>query len=564
MTKTTVKCEKFLGFDDGAKDMAHAIVAEDFCVNENGTLVKRPGLKAFISSQSGITAAGAFTIGQQRLITYVSNGHLYIYDTDTDIMQSVGSVGSGSASLFAFNGNIYVLTGSGYYRWNGVSLRSVEGYAPIIAISVSPDGGGTPYESVNMLTPKRREQFTPDGVSTTFKLAEKNIHDVYEIKDRGEAVDISHYTCDLNAGTVTFDTPPEAVPNGIEVTYSVNTSQRSEFLKLKHLMLFGSNADERVFLWGNPDDPCKRYHSELADGVPSAEYFPVTAYTLVGTSPITDIIQQYDKQLIFTSDEAYYSVCEMKTSASGQLYASFPVFPLNPSKGNLLYGTGCTMNGLPVTLCRDGINVWESTDIETEKNAVCISYPIADMIKASHTGSGGDAKMASDISGSRLFFAYGNKLYVFSPRLKVWYIWNGITVAGMLEAFGRFYINDGDTLYELDETIRNASATYQTPYSSLGFDGLKDICGVNLYIEAGANTEGTVSVSWITDDTSYTVSHDFALPSSLYGKTVKLTLPFYIPLISEASFTFYSPSGKDLTLLSYAVITKEKGGNYGI
>ncbi len=564
MTKRTVKCEKFLGFDDGAKDMAHAVSSENFCVDANGTLYKRPGLKKVIGSDDEMTSFKAVTLNGKRLITYVSGSKFCVYDTDAELGITLGNVGSDRASIFAFDGKIYVLSESGYYRYDGISFSSVEGYVPLVAVSVSPSGGGTPYENVNMLTPKRREQFTPDGTSTVFRLAEKGISSVDEVRDMGEIVDVSHYTCDLINGSVTFDSPPDAFPNGIEVTYSAGTSRRSDFLKLRHVMLFGSNADERVFLWGSPDEPCMRYHSELADGVPSAEYFPVTSYTMIGNSPITDIIQQYDKQLIFTSDEAYYSVCEMKTSASGQLYASFPVFPLNPSKGNLLYGTGCTMNGLPVTLCRDGINVWESTDVETEKNAVCISHPIWSMIKASLTETGSGARMTSDIAGSRLFFAYMNKLFVFDHRLKAWYIWTDVQTTEMFEAFGKFYICSGDSLYGLNDAIKNVSSSYVTPYVPVAGDGLKDICGVNLYIKAGYDTAGSVSVSHVTGGTAYTVTQDFSFPSSLHGKTVKLSLPFYVPLVSEVSFTFSSPTGKELTLLSYAVITREKGGNYGI
>ena len=564
MTKKTVKCEKFLGFDSSAKDMAHAVTAENFCVDENGSIYKRPGLKSYISSSSEISSFRAGIAGGKRVIAYAANSRLCVYDTESQLGLSVGDIGSDRASIFFFDGMIYALNDHGYYRYNGNTFSSVDGYVPLVAISVSPSGGGTPYESVNMLTPKRREQFTPDGTSVTFRLAEKNLYSVDEIRDRGEVIDISHYTSDLTEGTVTFDTAPEAIPNSIEVTYSVSSSGRSDFLKLRHVMLFGSNADERVFLWGNPDEPCMRYHSELADGVPSAEYFPVTSYTMIGTSPITDMIQQYDKQLIFTSDEAFYSVCEMKTSSSGQLYASFPVYPLNPSKGDLLYGTGCVMNGLPVTLCRDGINVWESTDIETEKNAVCISSPISDMIASACIGGTPNAVMASDIAGSRLFFAYGSNLYVFDYRLKAWYIWKNIAVTEMASAFGKFLISSGNVIYELDDTILGVSASYRTPYTSLGSDGLKDICGVNLYIKAGYNTAGSVSADWVTDGSAYTVTQSFSVPSSLHGKTVKLSLPFYIPLISEAAFTFSSPAGKDLTLLSYAVITKEKGGNYGI
>ncbi|MBO7157079.1 MAG: hypothetical protein J6W31_00590, partial [Clostridia bacterium] len=86
-------------------------------------------------------------------------------------------------------------------------------------------------------------------------------------------------------------------------------------------------------------------------GQPSAEYFPENNYTVIGSYPITDIISQYDRQLIFTKERAYYSYCQLRTDVEGHLYSSFPVFNLNGEKGSLLPFGGCIMNNEPVTVC---------------------------------------------------------------------------------------------------------------------------------------------------------------------------------------------------------------------
>ena len=98
----------------------------------------------------------------------------------------------------------------------------------------------------------------------------------------------------------------------------------------------------------------------------------------------------------------------MRTDSAGKVYSSFPVFSLNSSKGNLVTASGCAVNGKPVTMCRDGINIWESTAIENEKNSVCFSAPIADVIRGVQAaGEWSKCRLFDFQTASELYLAYG-------------------------------------------------------------------------------------------------------------------------------------------------------------
>ena len=44
--------------------------------------------------------------------------------------------------MFGFDGKLYLLNGSEYKVWDGVSLENVGGYRPMVAVAAPPSGGG--------------------------------------------------------------------------------------------------------------------------------------------------------------------------------------------------------------------------------------------------------------------------------------------------------------------------------------------------------------------------------------------------------------------------------------
>lgn len=323
MRKNHTIITRFGGLNQSAASENGTVYSPDmlnFRITDRYELEKRDGFEIVAQSVAPVRAMWCGEISSIKQLIYVSAGQVVSYGLPDGSSTVIGTIADGVTNIFGFSGMVYIQNGVDYYRYDGNSLESVEGYIPIVAISTPPAGGGVPYETINMLTTKRRQLFSSDFAAKVYVLAEKELDSIVSVRVNGTVT--NQYDEDLEAGTVEFFAPPGAGLNNVEITYSKSHALRQRIIGSSHSMLFGSNADTRIFMWGNPAFRAYRFHSELADGVPSAEYFPELNYTVIGASEITDIVQQYDRQLIFTPDSAYYSYCDVRTDSAGKVYSS--------------------------------------------------------------------------------------------------------------------------------------------------------------------------------------------------------------------------------------------------
>ncbi len=477
--KERITLTEFGGLDERqtfSGDLSRSPEMLNFRITPARTLKKRDGIAVAFSAPDTVTGLWCGYLGGKQYLLYTAGGVLYAVDGDTEIPVAVGSVSAGKHTMFEFAGRVYVKNQGGYYRFDGNTLEEVEGYIPLVAIGCSPDGAGSNFEDVNMLTSKRRVRFSCDGEAKTFTLPEKNLAGLVSVIANGTEK-LLPYAVDLEAGTVTLDAPPPEGLNNLEITYDTGAHRREVILKAHGVMLFGGDTDGHVFLWGNEDYPAYRFHSELADGQPSAEYFPENNYTVIGSAPITDIISQYDRQLIFTKDRAYYSYCQLQTGVDGHLHASFPVFNLNGEKGSLLFGCGCIMNNEPVTLCVDGLNRWQSTAVENEKNAVCFSAPVGKTLgRLLATGDLDHLRLYNHRAAGELYLAFEGIALIYNYTLGVWYAYDNLRADRFGEFGGKLYFTHGnrilyldpDAAYDADGLIR---AYWESPCTPLQRDG---------------------------------------------------------------------------------------------
>lgn len=200
---------------------------------------------------------------------------------------------------FLMNGKLWLLDGKTYLVYDGETVQPVreQAFVPTTTIGSPPSGGGTSFEAVNLLTPKRINTFVGDGTSTEFQLDCQDI-DV-------DSVTCSGYTVkwvDAYAGKVTLtQAPPDAggMAN-VVITFSKTVKNQPDINKCCICGLFGGQNDTRVFVSGNPDQPNWDWQSGLYD--PS--YFPDTGYTRIGSdaSAIMGYVRQYDTQIVLKSD----------------------------------------------------------------------------------------------------------------------------------------------------------------------------------------------------------------------------------------------------------------------
>ncbi len=443
---------RFLGLEHRVSitsDIGLASHMENLIITDGGYLKKRPDMVPTCRASQVIDGIWSGNLAGEDMLIAAFGGSLWRVVEESGTFTLIGSVGPGQCMMFLLDGFLYVKTDVYYGRFDGSSMSPVEGYVPLAAVSCTPDGAGTPLEPLNMLTSLRRQKFSCDGTSTQYKLAVEDVNFLEYAKLDGE--DINGFTLDGASGTVTFDSPPPEGLNNLEICYSSGLPMRDRVMKCKKMMFFGGNSDTRVFLYGNRVLPNYRFFSGLAAGISSAEYFPVTNYTVIGTDEITSMIQQYDRQLIFCKNEAYYSYCELKQDVNGDVFSSFPVFNLNGAKGCTVSADGCLLNNTPVTLCNDGINLWESTAVENEKNAVCISDAVNDTLNTLIRLNGQEAvRMFVLRHTGELFFVCGGYALVYNSKNRCWYLFSNFSCQYQCQHKNILYLTEGTVIYTYD------------------------------------------------------------------------------------------------------------------
>lgn len=535
----------------------------NFKILPDGSLKKREGYSELFTATGSVEGLWGGTIAGHNILAASIGGDLWIYDLDLSMSYNAGEIGTGHASMFPFGGKLYILNGVDYYCYDGNTLTTASGYAPLILIACDPsDGSGTLYEEVNLLSLQRRQRFNTDGSTRNFRFTEKNIDKVDWVKFNGETLASNAYSFSKTYGAITLTTAPAEATDALEVCYTLaaTESRRSIITAYRYAMIFGGNTDNRIFIWGSEDEPCTIRHTALGDGVLNPEYFPENSFRVIGDTAITDIIQQYDRQLIFAQDRAFYSYCDLTTDAMGNAYASYPVFALNASKGSLIYGGGTIADGCPITFCGDGLNRWEATNVQDERSATCFSQridkSIAELLRYRRYE---DGVLHFHQPTSELFLCCEDKMYICNTRLNAWYVYDGLYTTAMCTVGDSLYIGDryGRVVCPND-SIKNFEATWVSPTCSFGCCGRLFTTG-KLFYTAEWKSGAGFSVGWaentLREGSTYTETGDGITDKHELYRAVRLPAK----RVAAVKLQITSPSGKDACIHALAVEYNEMG-----
>ena len=309
----------------------------------------------------------------------------------------IGSITDTDASFFEFDNKVYILSG-GYYKWDGTNFGVVEGYIPTVFINTPSgnQGGGVIYEEINLLSPKKKQEFNANQGDTQFKIAQKLTASgdaIVSVVVNGTTLSSSDYSL---GGTyndiVTLNTPVSVSGyNNVVITWTKDDGDRNIIEGMKFGTVFGGDVDTRVFLYGNPTCRNRVYYSAISMvgdiAVPSVEYFPSTAQVDIGPSnfAVTDLTRQYDRLLATTNKpEAYYLTISTEQlpitlgdgTSTTRYVPAVTTLPLNETHGNIAMGQGQVLMNYPVTFEESGIIMWKATNVRDEKNAEEISGKI--------------------------------------------------------------------------------------------------------------------------------------------------------------------------------------------
>ena len=167
---------------------------------------------------------------------------------------------------FTYENVWYFKDGLNYLRYDGTTIKPVVGYVPTTSIGRKPEGGGTIYEDVNLLTGKRINTFLADGKSVDFYLDAKNIDRNFSPIVKVNGTVVRDYTVYVTEGRIRFKTAPSAPKTDGQDNVSVEFQKTvsgypDRILGCTMLQMF----DNRVFVSGNKDYPNTVWHCSLND-----------------------------------------------------------------------------------------------------------------------------------------------------------------------------------------------------------------------------------------------------------------------------------------------------------
>lgn len=307
--------QKFRGLDlltdETQIDDSRSPWAVNLISDSGGYPEKRVGWRTLHSFDGAVNGVWAFTIdGADQIIVHAGSKLIRLEsgedgDTEQELMTGLADNRSNG---FYFSGDLWILTGADLIHYDGSTAKSVEddAYIPTTTINAKPTGGGTSYESVNLVGKRRKNTFIPDGTSKEFIVDTKKIDEGSTVKAWNNGTEITEgISFDAESGKVTFETAPAAPAAAGTATLTIEFAKTTEgnadrIKKCRVFTTFGVNSGTRVFLSGNPDYPATEWYS----GLRAANYFPSSQYIEVGTQDfaIVSYVKHQGELLVLKED----------------------------------------------------------------------------------------------------------------------------------------------------------------------------------------------------------------------------------------------------------------------
>lgn len=546
-TNTDIKpyvIKKFLGLNLTTTGDTQILDGEsgnmsNFVITNDLKLRKCDGYKKVYDFGEQIKGTYTFNTGSETYLLIVVDGKLYkIPQTKLDddstwetlIPTLIGSVGNYDTTFFSFDKKVYLLNGHKYYSYDGTTLTEVEGYTPLVFVNTPPTGGGTEYDPINMLSPKKHMTFNADGIADTYQLAQKDITSVDKVIVNGTEVASTGYTVNTTNGTVTFTTIPTSGTDNVDIYWSKTDGNRGLIEGMKAGIIYGGDVDTKVFLYGNSTYPNRIYYSATANGAPSVEYFPATYQVDIGPSnfAVTDLTRQYDRLIATTNRPEAYTIGIDLIDVNGYSTPSVVTLPLNEVHGNIAFAQGQLINNEPVTIENGQIIRWKSTQIRDERNMEVISDKIKDDLVTLDLSA---VKTCDFQDKNQMWFALGNKIYIYNYFNKTYSRLMLPIDCDLLQIVGKnMYITSLDgVLYKFDKNYQTfddeiIKAHWEMNFSNFGVSYLRK----------------TMRKIWVLMQPQAKASAEIGYITNKNESPVKKTISYKLILLDDVDFSDFS------------------------
>lgn len=225
----------------------------------------RPDMELYEAFSTPVYGVFFYKVGNTEMMLVHSGTKLYKIEngTRTELYSGLNPKKSYS---FIYNNMWYFKDGINYLRYDGQTIGEVVGFVPTTSIGRKPEGGGTVYQDVNMLTGIRINTFLGDGVSTEYNLDSQSIDTDFQPIVTVNGVDTTDFTVDTTNGKIIFSTAPSEPltvgQDNVRIKFRKTVpGYRDRINKCTLLTVF----DNRVFFSGNQDYPNTVWHSSLND-----------------------------------------------------------------------------------------------------------------------------------------------------------------------------------------------------------------------------------------------------------------------------------------------------------
>lgn len=424
------------------------------------------------------------------------------------------------SNAFIYNNIWYFKDGINYLKYDGETIGEVVGYIPTTSISRSPNGGGTIYEDVNMLSAWRKNTFVADGESTEYYLDAKDIDGEAPVVlvDGNPLTPLTDYNYNTTEGKITFVVaPPKPLTDGqdnVSITFKKTVNGYAERIKKCTLLQV---FDNRVFFSGNQNYPNTVWHSSLND--PS--YCSDLDYYNEGLdlSPVKGMIAGNNALWVFKEPSQANTTVFYHNPTIDAEYGK--VYPSTHSS----ISTGCV---------GEAINFNDDICFFSDRGMEAINGDVTTEQVLAHRSSLIDSKLLSETNYKNmlleewegyLLVIIDNKVYLADSRgdenstKYEWFVWQldkNITCTRVKD--GVLYMCSKDGIYTLTNTnkTRDVSAYWTTPLDEFNYPHymkttnkrgcVTDINGASVTISVRTGNEDFEDIVTHTNISSYVVN----------------------------------------------------------
>ena len=228
-----------------------------------------------------------------------------------------------------------------------------------------------------------------------------------------------------------------------------------------------------------------------------ATYFPINNFTAIGTNQfaITDIVPQYDRQIIFKQDRTHYSYALL----SGTTY-EYPVFDLNEAVGNVAFNAVRLVENFPVSFKNHTWWRWSNTQVEDERNANIISDRISDSLDAVELSQ---AVTFDYQKRKELWVNIDSTVYIWNYEVDAFYMFNNIKAVNydLLDgavAYGGYGTYEVFSVDKLNDNGVAIESELELAFNDFGRNELQKNSR-KIWTKIQPETRTGVNITWETD-----------------------------------------------------------------